>query len=309
MDALARRWFPGVVVVLIAVAAYFQASGLSSLVAEQLTVPAAHVPAAASAVPTSEDALHHTSAAAILSRNPFDSVTGPLDGTPIELPHSTPGPRPDDPYADAACAAARVTFIAASEDHDWSFAVIAPDRDPARLYRRGDPVGGRTVLHVAWDRVWLVGEEGRCQLELHAERKPAATPPTVTPQKPKGRRSPLPPEIASKIHKISETEFNVDRSAIDLVLERQAELMKSARIAPLKKNGEVIGVKMQRIASGSLLDTLGIKQGDVIRTINGLSLADPEKALQAYARLRTTDRLQVVVQRGGKDTTIDLHIR
>lgn len=308
MDAFAKRWFQAIVFVLLALAAYFQASGFSWIVAGELPVPAAHSLPGAAGHPNSEELLHQTSAAAILARNPFDSVTGPLDGTPIQLPQAT-RPRDDDPYADPPCASTRVTFIAASEDHDWSFAVIASGSDKAHLYRRGARVAGRTVVHVAWDRVWLAGDEGRCQLELHGERKPAAPTPPARPVKPKRRASALPPEIASKIQKISETEFNVDRSAIDLVLERQAELMKSARIAPLKKDGQVIGVKMQRIAAGSLLDTLGIKQGDVIRSINGLSLADPEKALEAYARLRTTDQLKVAVQRGGKDTTIELHIR
>jgi general secretion pathway protein C len=54
---------------------------------------------------------------------------------------------------------------------------------------------------------------------------------------------------------------------------------------------------------------LGLKKGDRIQSINGLSLTDPQKALEAYARLRTADRLTLSIQRGGKDANIDFRIQ
>jgi general secretion pathway protein C len=135
-------------------------------------------------------------------------------------------------------------------------------------------------------------------------KAPAKAPPRAA-----RRGSALPPEIASKIQKVSENEFNVERSAVDLILEQQATLMRSARILPVTRDGKTVGVKLQRISKNSLLDNLGLKTGDVLSAINGFEMSDPQKALEAYARLRTADRLTVAVERGGKPTTIDINIR
>ena len=60
---------------------------------------------------------------------------------------------------------------------------------------------------------------------------------------------------------------------------------------------------------GSLLDTLGMKDGDVMKSINGFDMSDPQKALEAYARLRSADRLTVAMERGGAPVNIDINIR
>src|SRR5438477_9398799 len=83
-DMVLKRYFAGVVLVLVAVAAYFQASGITELVGSVLApgdvAPArsgAQAVVRAHALATSE---HVTSARAVLDRNPFDSVTPrPLD--------------------------------------------------------------------------------------------------------------------------------------------------------------------------------------------------------------------------------------
>lgn len=52
----------------------------------------------------------------------------------------------------------------------------------------------------------------------------------------------------------------------------------------------------------------GVRHGNAESTINGFSLASPEQALTAYARLRTATRLSVQLSRGGKPVQLDLNI-
>jgi len=90
-DAILKRYFPAVLCALIALAAYFQASGMGQLVASTVSVDGASAPPPATTRGGVQGAAanqdHATSAAAILSRNPFDSITGPLDGKPM---HTSP---------------------------------------------------------------------------------------------------------------------------------------------------------------------------------------------------------------------------
>ncbi|XYH98072.1 type II secretion system protein GspC [Sorangium sp. So ce1128] len=323
IDAILKRYFPWVLGVLIALAAYFQASGMGQLVASSVAVdapppPPPSPPSRAAGFGSSANTDHATSAGAILSRNPFDSVTGPLDGKPVELPSVQQEMNNKDPYADPSCDGARVLLITQADDPAWSFAAMAGSDGKAILRRQGDEISGQTVYYVGWDRVWLTSGSSRCQAivggqnagaRASAAPTPAPAAPATTSKTPARGGKKVPPEIASKIQRVSETEFNVERSAVDQILENQGELMRSARIVPEKEGDKVVGIRMFGIRPDSLLGTLGLENGDRLSSINGFEMSDPQKALEAYARLRTADRLTVSINRKGKPMNIDFNIK
>ncbi len=321
LDAILKRYFPVVICLFVATAAYFQASGMGQLVAGSVLLdPSAMAPpppAPKSGAVHTPGALERSSnAGPILSRNPFDSVTGPLDGSSqsVALPQTEATPvDTSNPYNDPVCDVAKCLLITQSEDPDWSFASIAGSDGKSQLRRRGDEVGGHTVHWIGWDRVWLMQGNSRCQMQVHGEKKLAVVtpPPAAAPAegKIKSRASKVPADMAAKIHKISETQFDIERSLVDQVLENQAELMKSARIVPEKEGDKVVGIRMFGVRPDSLLGTLGIENGDRLQSINGFEMSDPQKALEAYARLRSADKLSVTVNRRGKPMTIDFSIK
>jgi general secretion pathway protein C len=318
LDALLKRYFPAAVCFLIAIAAYFQASGLGQLVATTVALDPSAVPTAAppqfkSAGLAGSNPDHVTSAKDILARNPFDSVTGPLDGSSELLLPQAPAPNRGDPYQDPHCDVARVLLITSSDDPEWSFAAIAGADGKPVLRRQGDDVSGHTIFYIGWDRVWMTQGSSRCQMQVGSKDKPkaVATPkPAASADEGSARKGKkVPPEIASKIQKVSETEFNVERSVVDTILENQAELMRSARIVPEKEGDKVVGIRLFGVRADSLLGTLGLENGDRLQTINGFDMSSPEKALEAYARLRTADHLTVTVNRRGKNMNIDFNIK
>ena len=93
------------------------------------------------------------------------------------------------------------------------------------------------------------------------------------------------------------------------ILDNQAELMRTARVVPQEENGRVVGVKMYGIRRNSLLGRLGMQNGDVLRTINGFDMTSPDKALEAYARLRESDHLTLSVVRRGQPTSVNFNIQ
>jgi general secretion pathway protein C len=96
---------------------------------------------------------------------------------------------------------------------------------------------------------------------------------------------------------------------VDKILENQAELMKSARIVPESKDGKVVGIRLFGIRPDTLLGTLGLQNGDRLEAINGFNMGSPDKALEAYARLRTAGNLKVDINRRGSPTTINFNIK
>ncbi len=320
LDAILKRYFPAILCLMIASAAYFQASGMGELVAGSVLLDPSSMPPPPpppkGGVPQGASGQERSvNAGPILGRNPFDSLTGPLDGKPVELPQAADAPAPDnsDPYNDPVCDVAKVLLITQSDDPDWSFAAIAGSDGKSTLRRRGDDVSGHQVFWIGWDRVWLLNGSSRCQMQVHGEvpQKIAAAPSAApeTTKAPKGKGKAVPKDIADKIHKVSENQFDVERSVVDQILENQAELMRSARIVPEKEGDKVVGIRLFGVRPESLLGTLGLENGDRLQAINGFEMADPQKALEAYARLRSADKLQVSINRRGKPMTIDFNIK
>ena len=318
------------VLAFVALAAYFQASGVTELVGAGLLAPAASgsgvVVAQRTPLTLPPAQREPRSAEPIITRNPFDSVTGDLHPKPEEV---APPQSIDlsDPLAAPACEGVSALIVTESNDPEWSVAALMGTGEThPRMRRAGDEVAGKKVVFIGFNprdvtpAVWLSGGGQLCQAQLFrpAGAAPAAAPapaPTPAPEAapppttPGRGPTPLPPELAAKIQKVSDNEFHIDRSVVDKILEDQAELMRSARIVPEQKDGKVVGVRLFGIRPDTLLGKLGLQNGDRLETINGYNMASPEKALEAYARLRTANGLSVKVNRRGSPVGIQYNIK
>ena len=323
-DALLKKYSVYILLALVGAIAYFQAAGTMQLVGAAITSPASHKPAA----PPSTAAVALASTASlkdaepILARNVFDSVTGPLNKKPLEeVDDKPPSLDLSDPLGAPACEGIRAAIITESRDPNWSIAALAGTGETAPKMRRiGDEVNSKTLVYIGYNAreespsVWLAAGATLCQVFLFPRAVKAAPPAAegvaaaAEPQQSRGPAK-IPADIADKIKKISETEFQVDRSVVDKVLENQAELMRSARIIPETKDGQVVGVRLFGIRPDTLLGSLGIQNGDRLETINGFSMSSPEKALEAYTRLRSAEGLNLQVNRRGQPTTIDIKFK
>jgi len=105
--------------------------------------------------------------------------------------------------------------------------------------------------------------------------------------------------IRSAIVREGDTRYLLDRRLIDLVLEEQANLMRSVRVVPVSAHGGTYA-RLFGVRPDSLLGMLGFRDGDLLESINGFDLSTPERALEAYAWLRTADVLEARVIRAGQ---------
>jgi general secretion pathway protein C len=319
IDQLLKRHFWAVTLVALALSALFGARGFVQVVGISMAADEkslAQPPLIAHTAPeTTAVSQHATNADPILARNPFDSQTGPLNAKPIDNLPSLPAVDMSDPMNAPICDGVKVLVIAASSDPDWSFAALqAPNDQKSVLRRRGGEFGGKEVKHIGWDRVWMTSGSQLCQARMFSPGTPppaaapvASAPPAAIPAA--GGAPPLDPSISKGIVRISANEFNIDRGVVDKILENQAELMKQARIVPEQENGKVVGIRLYGVRPDTLLGVLGMENGDRLQTINGFDMTSPEKALEAYARLRTADHLTIQVNRRGSNMNIDYNIK
>lgn len=81
-------------------------------------------------------------------------------------------------------------------------------------------------------------------------------------------------------------------------------LLASARVALAPR-----GLVLRGVRPGSLLDAIGLVDGDVITRVNGVDARRPEAALLALARLRNGADFAVGVLRGDRELVIRYRVR
>ena len=326
-EQVLRRSLAGATLGLIAAAAYFQARGISCFVATSLAsdglVGGRTSPAdgrsVASLAPTEparnppSDAPpddHFRSARAILDRNPFDSTTPrPLDAPPKE-PNEHQDPIDLEHYENAPpCDGMKALIVVAAEDpRDSTASLTSAPSGAAKLVRAGETIGDKTVRIIEWNRVVLSTSSALCQVQMFRGSKPIATVPT-SPPKPAVVRSSLPSDLAAKIQKVSSREFTIERGIVEKILDSQGDLMRATRLMPEEDEGKVRGLRLSEIKPETLLAELGFENGDSIRYINGLEIANASTALEAYSRLKTSDHLTVMLHRGDGTISLNYNVR
>ncbi len=260
----------------------------------------------------------------ILKRNIFDSATGPLWPPPavtdatLELPEEPvelEPPDADNPPPVCEKDIAVIASVYSTRKPEKSFAAIdGPGADPTLFYREGMQVAEHEVVSVYPWAVYLKQPSGEyCSLRMFTEdnreksgNKRKASRRTTK----RSRRTPVRTNRASTnrsglsaadmnagIHKINEYKYRIDRSLVDKLLKNKSSLGRIARFVPHRRKGEVKGIKVYNIRRNSLLDRLGLKNGDLVRTVNGFDVTNVDAALKAYVKLRNANRITVALER------------
>src|SRR5690606_3564713 len=112
-----------------------------------------------------------------------------------------------------------------------------------------------------------------------------------------------------EIRKVAENTYEISREDVESQLSNLSALATQARVIPNFKDGKANGFKIFSIRPGSIYQKLGLKNGDVIRKINGYQMDSPEKALEIYAKLKESPRIEVELERRGSVSTSVLNVR
>jgi general secretion pathway protein C len=179
-------------------------------------------------------------------------------------------------------------------------ALIARPSTTEEIYRVGDEIEGAEIIRIEPRRVVIRrnGNTEAINLEI-----PIVESEVVNKTRRKatiGRNG---------IGKVGENDRVVSQQTLRQQLNNLPRLLRQAKAIPHSVNGENMGFKVVEIQDGSIFQDLGLKQEDVIRSVNGTPIRTAEDALNAYRKLRTSNSFQLDLLRSGRAMTLNLSVQ
>lgn len=104
-------------------------------------------------------------------------------------------------------------------------------------------------------------------------------------------------------------EFVIAEADVDKGLENLPLLLTQARAVPYFKDGRAIGLRLFAIKTGSLYEKVGLRNGDILKSINGNSLGDISQAIKLFEQLKEEKSITLLLERAKKDREFRYTIR
>jgi general secretion pathway protein C len=192
-------------------------------------------------------------------------------------------------------------------DNGEGFAIIQNDTKKHKYYHIDDEVSSGVTLHSVFPNYVLLSRSGRTEkLSLPKASDKGFSQMNSTP----ARATPTSSNaLSNKIQTSVQTE---DQQPSISNLKQQltknpSSLAKYISISSAndEETGKFVGYTVKPNGSSSaLFDELGLVEGDVITTINQISLDNPNKATQAFQKLVSASQLEMTVLRSGTEINL-----
>lgn len=282
-------------IALLASLAYFCALSINSLIATKLALPPASLQTDEPHLPPSPPPLKPSLStyAVIATRDIFNSVKAAM-------------PSGDTTLATTANIANLKLLGTATGLEDRAFAIFEDQTTRSQiLYREGEAISpGVHLLQVGWDRVTIDREGQRETLILPRESSPSAPSPPVTPIST--------PTSDSKdgVRQVGPDTFHIDRREVDHAVSHLSDLFTQVRAVPYtSQGGTAQGFRLSAIKADSLIERIGLKNGDIVQRVNGVEITDPSTAFTLLQDMQGRSQIRVDVLRNHQPTTLSYEIR
>lgn len=285
--------FVGARAILLALLSYWSAMAVNSFAAMALTLPPSALYSNAQPIPHKpRGKLPFSSYAVIAQRDIF---------------HSAKAPDSRISSAWAVSSGRLKLWGTAVHGQTPAFAILEDQKTRVQgLYREGEEISPGIILAaVEWDRV-IVNRAGRLEtllLPTDATR-PSASKPSAP------RRLQMRQPQVGGIQQVSNDAYQVDRNEIEHAMENLGDLFTKVRAVPYASDdGAINGFRLFAIKAKSLVDRLGLKNGDIVRRVNGVDIADPSTAFSLLQDLPGLSQVSVDVVRNHQPVTLSYKIQ
>jgi hypothetical protein len=114
--------------------------------------------------------------------------------------------------------------------------------------------------------------------------------------------------LAGKVRCETDGQCEIQRVYFEGLFADPMAFLKQARIVPSMRDDVHQGYKLYGLRRGSLPKALGLKNGDLVRSINGKPLGSMDEAMKLFTELRGQTKYDVEIERKGVLLTLTLAI-
>ena len=173
---------------------------------------------------------------------------------------------------------------------------ILEDQREQKSYRIGEEVKGAKLLAVYRNKVIMdVGGQEQMLVIEDVKTRPGA--PAASP----GARRAARPSAGITLPGSD--------SGMTNIMKNLDQYIGKARVVPYFKGGQPYGFRVSNLSNDAMIYDLGVRSGDVIRSVNGIPIRTPEDAFTAYQQFQNESSLQVELERNGESTTVTVPLR
>ena len=196
---------------------------------------------------------------------------------------------PNDDLADTRLINLTLNGTVASEIPNYSVAIISDGGKDQEVYIIGESVGNNAILHAVYaDRVVLNENGILTNLKLPREFKNA---PVAT------RRQAM---------TVSRQSINNTKSMQSVVTQNLTKLTDVIRPTPYRVGGQQVGFRVYPGRDRRQFAALGLRPGDIIKSIDGQALSDASQAMQIFQSLGSAEQVTVTIERDGQSESLTL---
>lgn len=191
-------------------------------------------------------------------------------------------------------------------ESDGGYAVIEDIKKRKQaLYRAGDAIVNAQVKAILRKKV-VLGVDGKDEVLLMEEDKDKAG-------KQGGLRSPDPsdaydPAMPEEGGEIDEA-VNIERDKINDSLKNINQLMSQVKVRPHFRDGRPDGLLLSHVQQSSIFNEMGLKNGDIVKGVNGKEIQSVDDALKFYDNLKSSTSVEIQIERQGEMLTIGYQIQ
>jgi general secretion pathway protein C len=170
---------------------------------------------------------------------------------------------------------------------------IIEDKGKQQIFKIGDSVSGANIIGIFRNKVILEmnGQEQMLVPEETSGKKGAkGGPGSSAPAIPIGGMSGGGGDMSS-------------------AMQNMEQFLGNARVVPYFKGGEPYGFRVTNVDNSSPLFGLGVRSGDVIKSVNGIPIKTPEDAMKLYQNMQNISSANVELERHGTTTSINVPLK
>lgn len=177
-------------------------------------------------------------------------------------------------------------LLTQSLQHD-AMAIIAQGSRNEQVYHVGDSLPGDVLVHeILFDRVVLsrAGRHESLTLQRNNTANPESGISTVSRRNTSGKMGELRKEL----------------------MENPSQVTRLINAEPVFVGEELRGYRVEPGVEREVFSSAGLRPGDVVTTINGISLADTSNFTEIYLNITSAKKLHVLIEREGELVELDV---